>query len=97
MHGPHTTENHASSSSSIVACVFVAAVRFLMSRFPATIGRLLPSRCLTTIGGYTYKRTNWWEGFMKYTVLMGTGAIIYTQSFIKFGFAIQKLTGWINR
>jgi hypothetical protein len=35
------TENDASNNSSIVACVLVAAVKFL------------PSLCLTTIVGYT--------------------------------------------
>jgi hypothetical protein len=34
-------EDTASNSSSIVACVFVAT------------GTCLPSRCLTTLGGYT--------------------------------------------
>jgi hypothetical protein len=38
-------ENDASNNSSIVACVFVTAVRCL-----ATIGGFLPSRCLATIG-----------------------------------------------
>jgi hypothetical protein len=36
-------ENDVSNNSSIVACVFVAEVTFL------------PSRCLATIGGYTYR------------------------------------------
>jgi hypothetical protein len=36
-------ENDASNNSYIVACLFVTAVTFL------------PSRCLATIGGYTYR------------------------------------------
>jgi hypothetical protein len=36
-------ENDASNNSYIVACLFVAAEKFL------------PSRCLTMIGGYTYR------------------------------------------
>jgi hypothetical protein len=43
-HGP--IENDASNSSSIGACVSVAAVTFL------------PSRCLGTIGGYTLRHTD---------------------------------------
>jgi hypothetical protein len=31
---------------------------------------------------------------MKYAVEMGSGAIIYIQSFIKIGSGIQKVTGW---
>jgi hypothetical protein len=42
--------------------------------------------------GYTYRHTDWWEGFMKYAVEMGSGAMIYIPSFIKIGLAIQKLT-----
>jgi hypothetical protein len=44
-----------------------------------------------------------WEGFMKYAVEMGSGAIIYiyiyiyTPSFIKIGSGIQKLTERIHR
>jgi hypothetical protein len=58
-------ENDASNNSSIVSCVFVVAVIFL------------PSRFLATIGGYTYRRTDWWERFMKYAVEMGTCAMTY--------------------
>jgi hypothetical protein len=54
-----TTNNYA-----IVACVFVSAVTFLPSRCLAKIGGFLPSRSLTT-RGYTYRRTDWWEGFSK--------------------------------
>jgi hypothetical protein len=43
--------NDASNNSSIFACVFDTAVTFLPSRFLATMRRLLPSRCLATIGG----------------------------------------------
>jgi hypothetical protein len=42
-------ENDASNNSSIVACVFVTAVTFLLSRCLAMIWRFLPSRCLATI------------------------------------------------
>jgi hypothetical protein len=60
-------ENDAANDSSIVACVFVTAVKFLPGRSLATIGGFLPSRflapitgflpsgCLTTIKGYTYR------------------------------------------
>jgi hypothetical protein len=71
-------ESDASNNFTIVACVFVAAVMFL------------PNRCLATIGEYTYKHTDWREGFMKYAVEMGSGAIIYIPSFIKTGSAFQK-------
>jgi hypothetical protein len=49
-------ENDASNNSSIVACVFVTAVKFLLSRYLATIGGFLPSRCLATIGRFLPSR-----------------------------------------
>jgi hypothetical protein len=57
----------------------------------------LPSRYLATIGGYTYRDTDCWEGFMKYAIKMGSGAMIYKPSFIKIGSAIQKWIGGIHR
>jgi hypothetical protein len=44
-------ENDASSNSSIVVSVFVAAIT------------VLPRRCLATMGGYTHRHT---DCFMKY-------------------------------
>jgi hypothetical protein len=41
--------------------------------------------------GFTYRHTNWWEGFMKYAVEMGSGAMTFIPSFIKIGSGIQKL------
>jgi hypothetical protein len=67
-----------SNSSSIVAFVFVAVVMFL------------PSPCLARIGGYTYRHTDQWEGFMKYAIEVGSGAMIYIPSFIKTRSVIQK-------
>jgi hypothetical protein len=72
-------ENDASNNSSIVSCVFVTVITFLASR------------CLVTIGGYTYRGTDWWEGFMKYAVEMGSGAVIYTPSLIKMCSGVHKL------
>jgi hypothetical protein len=37
--------------------------------------------------------TDCWEGFMRYAVGMGSGAMIYVPSFIKTGSGIRKLTG----
>jgi hypothetical protein len=70
-----------SNNSFIVACVFVTAVT------------CLTSHCLATIGGYTYRHTDWREGFIKYAVEMGSGAAICMPSFIKIGSAVQKLIG----
>jgi hypothetical protein len=74
-------ENDGFNNSTFVPCVFVAAVKFLSSR------------CLATIGKYTYGRTEGWEGFMKYTVEMGSGARRYVPDLIKIGSGIQKLMG----
>jgi hypothetical protein len=51
-------ENNASNNSSIVACVFAAAVAFLRSRFLATMGDI--HICTQTIGSYLWVRR--WGG-----------------------------------
>jgi hypothetical protein len=89
--------NNVSNNSSIVACVFVAVVTFLPSGCLPTIRGFLPSRCLAAVRGYTYRHTDSWEGFMKYAVEMGSGAVIYISSFIKAGSGIQMLIGGIYR
>jgi hypothetical protein len=45
------------------------------------------------IRGYTLKHTDRWEGFMKYAVKMGSGAMICKSSLIKSGSVIQKSMG----
>jgi hypothetical protein len=45
------------------------------------------------IGGYTYRYTDLWEGFIKYAFEMGSVAMIYIPSFINIGSAIQNLIG----
>jgi hypothetical protein len=45
----------------------------------------------------THTHTHWWEGFMRYAVEMGLGAMTYIASFIKIGLGIQKLIGVIHR
>jgi hypothetical protein len=57
-------ENESFNNSSIVASVFVTVVTFLPNHWLATIGGFLPSCCLETIGGYTYRHTDWWEGYL---------------------------------
>jgi hypothetical protein len=64
---------------------FFAAVKFL------------PSCCLKTIGGYTYKHTDLWEGFKKYAVKMGSGAMIYIPSFIQIVSAVEEYIEEIHR
>jgi hypothetical protein len=78
-------ENNESNNSYIVACVFVTAVKFL------------PSRCLATIRGHTYRHTDWWEGYFNYAVVKGSRAMIYVPSFINIGSGIQKLKGGLHR
>jgi hypothetical protein len=45
----------------------------------------------------THTDTDLWEGFIKYAVEMGSGAMIYIPSVIKIGSGIQKLIGGIHR
>jgi hypothetical protein len=53
-----------SNNSSIVACVFVTAVTFLPSRCLATIRGFYRTEPLPSNDrGYTYRHTDWWEGF----------------------------------
>jgi hypothetical protein len=78
-------ENEAFNNSSVVAYVFVATVTFL------------PNSCLATIRGYTYRHTDWWEGFIKYGAEVGSDVMIYIPSLIKIGLTIQQLIGRIHR
>jgi hypothetical protein len=55
-----------------------------------------PSRCLATIGGCTYRHTDWCEGLFNQTVELGSGAVIHVPSFIKIGSGIRKLMGGIH-
>jgi hypothetical protein len=57
-----------------------------------TAGKFLPIRCLATIRWYTYRHTDWCEGFIMYAIEMGSGAIIYSYvpNFIKFDSIIQS-------
>jgi hypothetical protein len=57
-------------------------------------GNMLLSRCLATVGAYTYGHTGWLVGFMKYAVETGSGVMINIPCFIKIGSAIQKLMEW---
>jgi hypothetical protein len=74
-------ENDTPNNCSIVVCVFATTVTFSLSC------------CLAMIRGYTYRHTDWWEGFFNYAVEMGSGAVIYLPSCIKIGSGIQKLIG----
>jgi hypothetical protein len=60
-------------------CVFVAAVTFL------------PSRCLVTIAGYTYRHTDWQRDLWCTPLRWGSSAMIYMPSFIKICSGIQRL------
>jgi hypothetical protein len=73
---------NVSNNSSVTACLFNTTVTFLVNH------------CLATIREYTYRHTDWWEGFLKYAVKMGSIAMIYISSFMKTGSVIQKLMGW---
>jgi hypothetical protein len=64
-------------NNSIVACVFVAAVKFFTKPLPSNI----------------YMTHRLMGGIFKYTVQMGSGVMIYTPSFIKIGLGIEKLVG----
>jgi hypothetical protein len=68
-------ENDA-SINSIVACISCSGNVFTEP---------LPSNDREE---YTYRHINWWEGFKKYAVGMGTGAVI---SILRTGSGIQKL------
>jgi hypothetical protein len=43
------------------------------------------------VGGYTYRHTDLWLGFVTYAVEMGSGALIQIPSFIKTDSGIEKL------
>jgi hypothetical protein len=68
-------EKNEPKNYSIVACVFFATIAFLSSR------------CLATIGDYTYIHTDWWE----YAVDKDLGAMVYIPTFINTGSDFQKV------
>jgi hypothetical protein len=47
------------------------------------VGMCLPSCCLATTGGiHIHTHTDWWEGFMKYTLEIGLGVMTDIRNFI---------------
>jgi hypothetical protein len=65
--------------------------KWSLQQFFVVAGTCLLSRCLATIRGCTYGHTDWWEGFMKYDVELGSDSMIYIPSFIKIFSGIRKL------
>jgi hypothetical protein len=63
--------------------VFVAAVKLLKSRCPAAVE-------------YTHTERDWWEGFMKYAVEVGSRAMTCIQIFIKIGKHSKVNKGYIE-
>jgi hypothetical protein len=78
-------ENDASNNSSIVAHIRCRG-NFYAEPLPSNDRR-----------GYTQRHTDWWEGFMKYAVEMGSCAMMYIPRFIKTCSAIQTLIRRIHR
>jgi hypothetical protein len=64
----HRTENDTSINSSIVACIFVAAVTFITEQLPSNER------------GNTHRQTDWREWFMKYAVEMVSGVKVLHRS-----------------
>jgi hypothetical protein len=83
-------ENYA-SNSLIVACIHYHSNMF-MELLPSTKRRDTFNQAvvLQQWEAYTYRHPDWWEGFMKYAVEMGWGAMVYIASFIKIGSGIQS-------
>jgi hypothetical protein len=76
--------------SSLITCVFVAAILFLASRCLAKLGEILQSRWLVTRGGYKCRHRDWWGIYnMQYAVEMDTDALIYMPIWINFVSATQ--------
>jgi hypothetical protein len=71
-------ENDASNNS--IAGVFIVTITFF-------------TEPLSSKDGGIHIQTDRWEGFMKYAIETGPGAMIYIPSFMKIGSGIQKLIG----
>jgi hypothetical protein len=52
-----------------------------------------PGLCLATIGKPIQTHADWWEACFNEAVEMGSGAVIYVPSFIKFRSGVQELIG----
>jgi hypothetical protein len=81
--GPY--KNKASTNYFIVENVYVAAIKFL------------PSCCLATTEGQTYRHTDLLEGCMKYPIEMDSSVMMCVPSFIKIDSGIQKLILGLHR
>jgi hypothetical protein len=82
--GPHR-KRHVQQVFYCCFCIHCSG-NVLPSRSLAMIMVFLPSRCLAAI------QTKW-KVLMKYVLDIGSDAVIYIPSFIKFGSGIQKLMG----
>jgi hypothetical protein len=95
-HGPHLKRR---VQQSFYCCVCVRyRGNFSTEPLPSNDREIFtePSPYLATIGGYTYRHTDWWEGFYNSAVEMDSGAVIYVPNFIKIGSGFQKLIGRIH-
>jgi hypothetical protein len=74
---------------------FVAAVTFLSDHYLAKIRGILSGRCQVTEGEYTYRNTEWLEGFLKYIpgLELGSDTMLYIRRFIMIGPDVKKLVG----
>jgi hypothetical protein len=88
-HGPHWKR----SVQQFFYCCVCIRYRGNVSTEPFSSNDrgILPSRCLATIRGYTYRHTDWWERFFNYSVEVGSDAVIYVPSFIQIGSGSEKL------
>jgi hypothetical protein len=75
-----TTQKMMCPTILLLLCVFVAMATFLLSP------------CLAKVEGYTYRHTDWWQGFMKYAAELRCHNIIHTK-FYKHVFRYSKVNG----
>jgi hypothetical protein len=91
------THRHTNQTILLLLRAFFAAGIYLLSRCLARKGGIHFTEPLPSSGRGIYIQTDWWKGFVKYVVEMGSSTMIYMPSFIKTGSGIQKLISGIHR
>jgi hypothetical protein len=93
-HGPHR-KRHCQLFFYCWMCIRCSRNVFTKPLFSKVRG-FLPSCCLATVREYTYRDTDWWKGFRKHAVEMGSGALVYIPIFIQIDSTIHKLIGGLS-
>jgi hypothetical protein len=92
------THRHTCPTILLLLHVFLAIGAYLPSCCVAAKGRIHVTEPFPSHGkGDThYRHTDWWEGFMKYAVEMGSGAMILSRAWVCAWLRRRVWIGWLD-